>query len=672
MRTVPGRTDRVVVVGAGLAGLAAALRLRGAGREVTVVERGAGPGGRAGRVERGGYALDTGPSVFTAPGDPGRHPRRRRREARGPADPAAAGDHLPRAVRRRLAPRRARRPRRLRRRGRRGCAGRPRPPPCAATSPTSPSSTGCSCATFIDRNLDSPLDLLGPELVALARRGGFGRLSRHVERVLRRRPAAPAVQLPGPLRRASRRSGRSPPTPSSPSSTSAPASGTRSAASPRCPARWPPPRPTPGSRSGTARPCAELETSRDAGSPPSGWRTASGCRPTPSSSPPTSRGALVPGPARPAPAGVLAVLRGPAPRRARRAARAGAPHDQLRRRRGAGCSTSSPATAGSMTDPSLLVSMPSRTDRQPGPRRRPGAQRRRARRPNLDRRSGGNPDLDWATLGPRYRDELLATLEARGWTGLTGAIEVEEMATPPDWAAQGMAAGTPFALAHTFGQTGPFRPSTLPRRGPENVVLAGSSVQPGVGVPMVLISGRLAAERITGMTAVRRPRRPQLAAAYAHCAAIAARARQELPPGHPAAHRRPPSRRARPLRRRPHRRRPRRPARRRPGRRPRRAGRRPCSPTWTRGWSDDPVRLALVRHLPPLRHPGRAPGRLPRRDDQRPRRHRLRRPGRPRPLHVGLGGGDRPAGAAGARHRPRGAPGGGRAATPSRSARRSS
>ena len=75
--------------------------------------------------------------------------------------------------------------------------------------------------------------------------------------------------------------------------------------------------------------------------------------------------------------------------------------------------------------------------------------------------------------------------------------------TPLDWAAQGMAAGTPFALAHTFGQTGPFRPSTLPRRGqrgqgPENVVLAGSSVQPGVGVPMVVISGRLAAERITG------------------------------------------------------------------------------------------------------------------------------------------------------------------------------
>ena len=54
VRTVPGRTDRVVVVGAGLAGLAAALRLRGAGREVTVVERGAGPGrpGRPGGARR--------------------------------------------------------------------------------------------------------------------------------------------------------------------------------------------------------------------------------------------------------------------------------------------------------------------------------------------------------------------------------------------------------------------------------------------------------------------------------------------------------------------------------------------------------------------------------------------------------------------------------------------
>jgi len=35
-------------------------------------------------------------------------------------------------------------------------------------------------------------------------------------------------------------------------------------------------------------------------------------------------------------------------------------------------------------------------------------------------------------------------------------------------------------------------------RGIENVVFTGSGTQPGVGVPMVLISGKLAAERIIG------------------------------------------------------------------------------------------------------------------------------------------------------------------------------
>jgi phytoene desaturase len=58
-------------------------------------------------------------------------------------------------------------------------------------------------------------------------------------------------------------------------------------------------------------------------------------------------------------------------------------------------------------------------------------------------------------------------------------------------------AGTPFSLAHTFGQTGPFRPANLVRAA-GNVVLAGCGTTPGVGIPPVLISGRLAAERITG------------------------------------------------------------------------------------------------------------------------------------------------------------------------------
>jgi len=74
------------------------------------------------------------------------------------------------------------------------------------------------------------------------------------------------------------------------------------------------------------------------------------------------------------------------------------------------------------------------------------------------------------------------------------------MVTPADWADAGMAAGTPFGCAHTFTQTGPFRPGNVhPRL--SNVVFTGSGTVPGVGVPMVLVSGKLAAQRITGVDA---------------------------------------------------------------------------------------------------------------------------------------------------------------------------
>ncbi|MEU3957708.1 FAD-dependent oxidoreductase, partial [Streptomyces achromogenes] len=66
-RALPGPTDHVVVVGAGLAGLSATLHLLGAGRRVTVVEREEAPGGRAGRLDLAGYRIDTGPTVLTMP-----------------------------------------------------------------------------------------------------------------------------------------------------------------------------------------------------------------------------------------------------------------------------------------------------------------------------------------------------------------------------------------------------------------------------------------------------------------------------------------------------------------------------------------------------------------------------------------------------------------------------
>lgn len=54
-----------VVVGGGLSGLAAAYRLNQAGVEVTVLERGPNPGGRAQTEVHGKYVVDTGPDALT-------------------------------------------------------------------------------------------------------------------------------------------------------------------------------------------------------------------------------------------------------------------------------------------------------------------------------------------------------------------------------------------------------------------------------------------------------------------------------------------------------------------------------------------------------------------------------------------------------------------------------
>ncbi len=144
-----------------------------------------------------------------------------------------------------------------------------------------------------------------------------------------------------------------------------------------------------------------------------------------------------------------------------------------------------------MSDPSLLITRPTATDPTLAPADRE-LHYVLAPCPNL--RTG---PIDWGRIGSAYRDELLGTLERRGFTGFGAAIEAQQMVTPVDWAAQGHAAGTPFSAAHTFAQTGPFRPRNLVR-GLANAVLAGSGTTPGVGVPPVLLSGKLAAQRITG------------------------------------------------------------------------------------------------------------------------------------------------------------------------------
>lgn len=58
---------RAVVVGAGLGGLAAAVRLHARGYQTTVLEATDQPGGRAAVFHRDGFTFDAGPTVITAP-----------------------------------------------------------------------------------------------------------------------------------------------------------------------------------------------------------------------------------------------------------------------------------------------------------------------------------------------------------------------------------------------------------------------------------------------------------------------------------------------------------------------------------------------------------------------------------------------------------------------------
>jgi phytoene desaturase len=138
-----------------------------------------------------------------------------------------------------------------------------------------------------------------------------------------------------------------------------------------------------------------------------------------------------------------------------------------------------------MPDPSRLVTVPSLDDTALAP---DGCSALYVLEPvpNL------NGKINWSTEAGPMRERLHRFL---GQHGYSTDVITAHLVTPLDWQAQGMAAGTPFALAHTLNQTGPFRPSNVERRMP-GMFFAGSGTVPGVGLPMVLISGKLAASRL--------------------------------------------------------------------------------------------------------------------------------------------------------------------------------
>ena len=490
MRTVIGRTDHVVVVGAGLGGLSAALRLAGAGRRVTVLERALVPGGRAGLLEIEGYRFDTGPTVLTMPNliadalqcvgerledwlDLHRlDPAYRAEFADGSTiDVIADVDAMSDQVLEVCGPRDADGYRRFV-----AFAGR---------------LYDLEWRHFIDRNLDSPHDLLTPQLARLIALGGFRRLAPKVASYVKDQRLQRIFTFQAMY------AGLSPydalalyaviPYLDCVAGVWFPTGGIHA---------------VPRALAGAAakhgvdiRYGVEVTDVEMSGPRAVAVRTRDGDR---------------------IPADVV-VLNPDLPVAWRELLRSAAPPGRISRLR------YSPSCllllAGSrlphggqahhtvhfghawrstfrelvhdhtlQTDPSLLVGTPTVTDPSLAP---PGRSSRYVLvpTPNLD------ADIDWDRTGPRYRDEILVRLEQLGYRGFADSIDVESMTTPADWARRGMERGSPFAAAHTLRQTGPFRPGNI---GFDNVVFVGSGTQPGVGVPMVLISGRLAAERIVG------------------------------------------------------------------------------------------------------------------------------------------------------------------------------
>ena len=494
MKTVPGPSDRVVVVGAGFAGLAAALHLAGRGREVTVVERENWPGGRAGRLDVDGYRLDTGPTVLTMPdiidetfaavGETSSarmelldvDPAYRAQFADGSSiDVHSDADRMAAAIEEFAGAKQAAGYRQLR---------------DWLTRLYQIEFDG-----FIARNFDSPLSLLNPQLAKLAAIGGFrnwdAMVKRHITDPRLRRVFTFQSLYAGVAPRQALAVYAVIAYMDTISGVLFPRGGMRAlpdalaAAAAHAGVRFHYGATVTGLECTGGR-VAAVHTDQDE-------RLACDAVVLTSELPQTytllGREPRRVGSLRPAPSAVVVHIGSPSRQSANRPL---AHHNIVFGAAWEETFTDIIRDGRLMRDPSLLVTRPTAGD----PSLAPAGHDLfyvLAPAPNLTRGV-----VDWSRIGDAYVDQLLDVVAARLVPGLRDGAKVLHVVNPVDWARQGMVAGTPFALAHTFAQTGPFRPANTVR-GIDNAVLAGSSTVPGVGVPTALISGRLAADRITGI-----------------------------------------------------------------------------------------------------------------------------------------------------------------------------
>jgi phytoene desaturase len=494
IRHVPGPTDHVVIIGAGLGGLSAALRLVGAGRSVTVIEQNAGPGGRAGVLRQDGYQFDTGPTVLTMPeliedalacvGE-----RLADRVQLLPVQPAYRANFADGST----------------------IDVHTDPDRMAAeiTDQVGASEAAgyrdlvtflhtlyqVEMSSFIDRNLDSPLQLIGSAGIRLLALGGLRRLAPKIGQYvqddrLRRifsfqamyAGLAPqdALAIYAVISYMDTVAGVYFPKGGMHSIPQALADAAAAHG-----ARF---------RYRTRAESIEVSNGRArAVHTTDGDRIAADVVIV-NADLPTAYEQLLP--VRYRPRRLNRLTYSPSCFLLHAGSRASYPdlaHHNIFFGRAWSETFSEIIDQGKlMSDPSFLLSTPTLSDPNLAP---PGRHTYYVLFPTPNTRA----DIDWTQIGPRYREEILNTLHERGFTDFDTRIEAETTVTPADWQAQGLAAGAPFAAAHTFGQSGPFRFPTLDRQ-IENLVFCGSNTQPGVGVPMVLLSGKLAAARITGHT----------------------------------------------------------------------------------------------------------------------------------------------------------------------------
>jgi phytoene desaturase len=493
MRTVEGASSQVVVVGAGLSGLSAALHLAGRGREVTVVERESWPGGRAGRVDVNGYKIDTGPTVLTMPDiiddtfaavgettsdrldlmeiDPA---YRAQFADDSTLSVYSDADQMANAIEEFADAKQAAGYRKLR---------------DWLTRLYRTEFDG-----FIARNFDSPVSMVNPQLARLAAIGGF----RKWETMVNRHISDPRLQRVFTFQ--SLYAGVAPKKALAVYAVIAYMDTVSGVFFPRGGMRALPDALAAAAADAGVRfvydsTVTRLERTGDrvvAVHTDQDQRIACDAVILTTELPQTytllGREPRRIGRLQPAPSAVVAHI---GRRRTPSTNPPPAHHNILFGAEWNQTFTDIIRDGRLMRDPSLLITNPTASDPSLAP---PDHDLFYvlAPAPNLDRGV-----VDWSRIGDSYTGQLMDIVGARLIPSLRDGAEVLHVVNPEDWARQGMIAGTPFALAHTFAQTGPFRPANMVR-GVDNAVLAGSSTVPGVGVPTAMISGRLAADRITG------------------------------------------------------------------------------------------------------------------------------------------------------------------------------